>query len=81
MTERYSPLPKFLLFLVLFNCSCDQETKGSSDFIPYKIDLSEDAYYQAEVPNSSLLFKKVDYIALETSERCRIKDGYKVFPA
>jgi len=79
MTERYSPLPKFLLFLVLFNCSCDQETKGSLDFIAYKIDLSEDAYYQAEVPNSSLLFKKDDYIALETSERCRIKDGYKVY--
>jgi hypothetical protein len=79
MTKRYNPLSIILLSLVLFNCSGDHEAKESSDFIPYKIDLSEDAYFQAEVPKSSLFFKKVEYIALETTERCRVKDGYKVY--
>ncbi|NVJ45967.1 MAG: 6-bladed beta-propeller [Cytophagia bacterium] len=65
--------------LTLFNCSFNQEKKESLEFIPYKIDLSPEAYFKAELPKNSLFFKEVDYVALETTEQSRIKNDYKVY--
>ncbi|MFT6829168.1 MAG: hypothetical protein ACI8Q1_001591 [Parvicella sp.] len=79
MRKHNSLLPLTLLLFTIFNCSGESEKTESPRFIPYKIDLSSDAYYQAELPKSSLFFKKVEYIALETTVRSKIKEGYKVY--
>lgn len=79
MTKRYNPFLIVLLFLTVFNCSNDHERTELSEFVIHKIDLSPETYNQAELPKSSLFFKKVEYIGLETKEGCKIKDGYKVY--
>ncbi|KOF01947.1 hypothetical protein OB69_14510 [Roseivirga seohaensis subsp. aquiponti] len=79
MKKPLSLLPKALLLFILFNCSGKSETTESSEFIPYEIDLSPEAYHQAEQPKSSLLLEKIEYVALETTERCRVKEDFKVY--
>ncbi|NVK85215.1 MAG: 6-bladed beta-propeller [Cytophagia bacterium] len=81
MTKRQNPILIILLLplLVVFNCSLNQEKTEASEFIPYKIDLSPEAYFRAELPKNSFFFEEVEYVALETTEKSRIKDDYNVY--
>lgn len=68
-----------VLTLFLLGCSKHNDQVQVSDSLPYEIDLSPEVYHQAEQPKSSLLLEKVEYVALETTERCRVKEDFKVY--
>lgn len=77
MIKYYYPFSILSLFLALILICCPNkqvEAQFESSKV-YEIDLRPDSYHSAEKPKNSLFFRNVEYVALETTEKCRIKDG------